>query len=77
MPDMRIIVAAVTGPDVQFESYLFDGRSVGGLVALPIGGNLNQQHTDIINAAKAAQEATHGVTFTQNDKIELWCGRVV
>lgn len=77
MPDMRIIVAAVSGQDVQFESSLADGRPKGGVITLPIGGNLNQQHTDIIDAAKAAQTAEYGVTFSQNDKIELWCGRVV
>ncbi len=77
MPDMRIIVAAVNGPQVQFESYLDDGRTVGRLATLTIGGNLNQQHTDIIDAAKAAQVAAHGVTFDANAKIELWCGRVV
>lgn len=77
MSDMRIIVAAVTGPDVQFESYLDDGRTVGGVITRTIGANSNQQHTDIVNAAKAAQIAAHGVTFDANAKIELWCGRVV
>lgn len=77
MPNMRVLMAQTNGPDVQFESWLDDGRQVGGLVTLEIGGNPNQQHTALIDAAKAAQTAKFGVTFAASDKIELWCGRAV
>ena len=77
MPDMRVIVAAVSGVDVQYECTIGTGMNTGGVITLTLGGNINQQHTDIINAAKTAMTAAYGVTFVPSDKIELWCGRAV
>ena len=76
MADMRVLVAGVSGTEIQFAATLNAGESVGGVVTLSIGGNLNVQHTAIIDAAKAVMTAQHGTSFPQNSQIELWSARV-